>query len=317
MRTIIILFTVIILIGCGSRSSEKLKIEDISEIICSVDSSSLEDSVEKILASSYGKDIAYNFFNINPDTNININPIIDYRNDSTIKIIGEIYRSINYNNEFKKLEAGFNRLADLTKEPIPLVVLFNSGLNRTDLIGEDYIGVDIDMYLGESCYIYKQLNIPKYVRRSLVPSQIPYNVIERWCANRFTLNKDNKFPLLDKMILSGKLAYISKITIPESNDADIMNYSDADIIWCKEYESAIWDYIVDNKFLFSTKNKIAKEFTDPGPYTEAISQDSPPRIGEWIGLRIIEEFQKEHKLSIKDLLERSPTEIMRNSRYNP
>jgi hypothetical protein len=79
---------------------------------------------------------------------------------------------------------------------------------------------------------------------------------------------------------------------------------------------------VENNLLFSSQHQNKQRFVEEAPfskfYTEFDTQ-TPGRIGQWIGWRIIESYMKAHpEKSLTDLInEQDAQQILRESRYKP
>ena len=90
--------------------------------------------------------------------------------------------------------------------------------------------------------------------------------------------------------------------------------------WAFENEKNVWDYFISNEILFSTENSLDYRFLNDSPYSKfnsSLDNGSPPRIGAFIGYRILESFIKRTNYNIQEILNISPQEILKKSNYNP
>ena len=62
-----------------------------------------------------------------------------------------------------------------------------------------------------------------------------------------------------------------------------------------------------------------KRFVEDGPFTIVFTKDSPARVGQWIGFKIVESYmQNNPQTTLEELFSiRSSKEIMSKARYNP
>ena len=56
-----------------------------------------------------------------------------------------------------------------------------------------------------------------------------------------------------------------------------------------------------------------------GPFTSEVSQDSPGRLGTWVGWRIVESYMNNNEqVTIQQLLDNEDAQnILENSKYRP
>ena len=72
--------------------------------------------------------------------------------------------------------------------------------------------------------------------------------------------------------------------------------------------------------LYSTDSKLANRFINPAPFSKfylEIDNESPGRVGAWIGWQIVRSYMKNNEVSLKQLLVMDATEIFNNSKYKP
>jgi len=90
--------------------------------------------------------------------------------------------------------------------------------------------------------------------------------------------------------------------------------------FCEKSEGEFWKYLIStDNLLFSTDYMVQKRFVDDGPFTSVFTKDSPARVGQWIGFKIIESFmQNNPDVTLEKLFSiKSSKEIINKSRYNP
>ena len=109
------------------------------------------------------------------------------------------------------------------------------------------------------------------------------------------------------------------VFMPEEKPERIIGYSAEQLKWSKTNEKQIWSTIIEQKHLFSTDLMLIRKYVNDGPFTAPISQESPGRLGTWVGLQIVESYmQKNKNVTLKDLMnENNYQKILENSEYKP
>jgi uncharacterized protein YjaZ len=101
-----------------------------------------------------------------------------------------------------------------------------------------------------------------------------------------------------------------------------MSYPKNKMNWCLSNESNIWSYFIENQLLFSTQYQTKQRFIEDAPFSKfytSFDTDSPGRVGQWIGWRIVNSYMDSHpEISLTDLIkEQDAQKILRESRYKP
>ena len=71
---------------------------------------------------------------------------------------------------------------------------------------------------------------------------------------------------------------------------------------------------------FSTDPDLINRFILPAPFSKFylnIDVDSPGKIGQWLGLQIVNAYQKNERKPIDELLKTPTRELFENSKYKP
>ena len=81
----------------------------------------------------------------------------------------------------------------------------------------------------------------------------------------------------------------------------------------------MWEYLVENKLLFSSEKMVIRKLIGPAPFTSYFTTESPGRTGVWIGWQIVRKYAKNNKdLTPGEILyEMDYQKILRGSGYNP
>ncbi len=226
------------------------------------------------------------------------------------------FEDINEKN--KKISYGFNFLKNTFDSlKIPQVYMHVSGLNQNIIVSEKFLSISADKYLGERYKLYADF-FYDYQRQNMNPERIVPDYLLGFLMTEFPLENDLK-SLLDRMIYEGKIRYILSLALPSYSNAQIIGYSDKQEEWCMKNESKIWKTIIGSKHLFSQDPLIADKYINEAPYTSFLSDNSPGKVGIWVGYQIVCEYMKHsNRISLENLIKNTNSqEILKISTYNP
>lgn len=209
----------------------------------------------------------------------------------------------------------FHDLVDLPGEV--QINTFVSGFNQSFVTLPSHLSIGIDNYLGKDCLFYRQLRLPAYIIEKMNPEQVVADAVVAWISSEMTPQESDP-TLLDKMIHEGLIMYTAVSVLPKKEKLNVMKYSKDQWDWCLENEKAIWQYMVENELLFSTDMMLIRRLTGEAPFTREFGSDSPPRVGSWMGYRIVERMMSRTKSPLKDIfLSPNPKNILALSAYRP
>lgn len=202
---------------------------------------------------------------------------------------------------------------------IPQFYTFITGLNCSMAIYDKGIAIGIDKYLGSNCSFYNSVNMESYIRKNLNPEKIPADLMRALAEDEFPNAFDEDY-LLAKMIQCGRYQYFVKCMLPDEPDTLLWGFSAKQLEFCKKSEGEFWKmFISTDNLLFSTDRMVQKRFLDDGPFTPIFTKESPARVGQWMGFKIVESFMKNNpSVTLEDLFViTSSKEIMSKAKYNP
>ena len=218
----------------------------------------------------------------------------------------------------RELNSGFGRILWLYSDfVVPDIYLIVSGFNTSLFTWNDMVVVGADMYLG-SDYPYYNRVVYDYQKKTMRKECIPADVLSS-CLFRYIPYTSTQSRLLDNMLYRGKIMYLLSCLLPEEKPWEIMGYTKDEWRWCERNESAIWRLMLDKQDLFRTESTLLTSYLNDGPFTSEISQDSPARLGTWIGWRIAEQYMKHNEdVSLQQLMaEPDAQKILELSHYKP
>ncbi len=199
----------------------------------------------------------------------------------------------------------------------PDFYFFVSGFSQAFTMHQNILAVGSDMYLGADYEYYNRV-VYEYMKYAMRPECIPADFISAYIFQNFNMNID-RVRLLDDMIYRGKLMYFLSVLFPETETSEIIGYTADQWDWCEKYEAEIWNTVLDKKDLFSTDYRTIASYMNDGPFTANVSNDSPGRLGTWIGMRIAEAYMENNpEVSMQEFLVNNDSQrILEMSKYRP
>ena len=206
---------------------------------------------------------------------------------------------------------------------IPRLISFFSGFSVQTPVGNDYIGIGLDMFLGRDSKFYPALvqSIPQYISRRFTPENITPRVIEGFIREDMFPANDADRSLLSRMVHNGKILYMMDRVMPDKADSLKIGYTTEQMQWAQTYQPEIWGYFLENNLLYETDYmKIQKYLTD-APFTPGIGNDSKsaPKLGVYLGWQIVKKYMERNSdLSLQELMKETDAQkILNGSKYKP
>ncbi|WP_306353747.1 gliding motility lipoprotein GldB [Flavobacterium sp. '19STA2R22 D10 B1'] len=238
-------------------------------------------------------------------------------------LIRELYQEVQ--KKFSNIEPLKGELKSLfqhvqyyfPEEKTPKVVTLISEVDYQSkaFYTDSIVLISLDMYLGKDHKFYE---FPDYQKLTFEPSQITSDLVADFSRGKIATPKDRS--LLSQMIYVGRSLYLKDVLLPKVSDADKIGYTPEQIIWCDANQEEMWRYIIDEKILYDADPKLAMRFINPAPFSRFyldIDNQSPGRVGTWIGWQIVRSYMKNNNVSLQELLQLDAKEIFEKSKYKP
>jgi len=226
-----------------------------------------------------------------------------------------------YSN-FEPVREEFNSLFQHVKYYFPevkipkvITVISEMDYNAKAIYADSLVIVSLELYLGKEHKFYE---FPSYLKQNFEERQIMPDVVSSFAFRKISASQDRS--LLSQMIFEGKQLYAKDLLLPQYTDAEKMGYTPEQIKWCEENESYMWRYFIENELLYSDDPKLNTRFIAPAPFSKfflEIDNDSPGRVGAWIGWQMVRSYMKNNKVTLSELLKTNAKEIFENSKYKP
>ncbi len=221
-----------------------------------------------------------------------------------------------------EIQSGFKRFQYFFKDQhLPTLALWFSNFEmespvvssqRTIFIGQEH-------FLGPKHEFYK--GVPDYIRFDKQLSFMGPKVFLEW-SDRFNTTELIDQSFLSRIIFEGKQLYFAEQLLNLEEENRIIGYSKEDYTWSEKNEGSIWQFFINNDYLFSNDQKLLRRFVEPSPFSKFYTGNdniTPGRIGTYIGWKIIKSYMHHNpKISLSDLMkEKNAKKILNKSKYKP
>ena len=206
---------------------------------------------------------------------------------------------------------------------IPRLISFFSGFSVQTPVGNDYIGIGLDMFLGKDSKFYPALvqSIPQYISRRFTPENITPRVIEGFIREDLFPANDADRSLLSRIVYNGKVLYMMDAVMPEKADSLKIGYTSEQMEWAGTYQPQVWAYFLENNLLYETDYMKIQKYLNDAPFTPGIGEDSKsaPKLGVYIGWQIVKRYMERNSdVTVQQLMnERDAQKILNASKYKP
>ena len=299
----------------------QVKIKRYEQALYSIEKDNLESGL-KAMQKDY-----YSFLGDEPASPENLQQIKSYLNDKIIKqLYNESQKKFPDLTEMEKqfAEAFSLLLYHFPDANIPQIYTVITGLYYEEPImyrqHDTTLVIALDLFLGKDYKLYKRLgaDVPQYMRNRFSPEYILPNSMGEMAYQHIAF-KPLQSNLLDAMILEGKRMLFMEMTLPNLPDSLIFPFSQAKIQWAKNNEANIWADFIQNNYLYSKDKKLMRKMVGEAAFTSYYGNNSPGRIGAWLGWRICRSWvEKNPKRKITELFaETDSQKILTEAKYKP
>jgi len=223
---------------------------------------------------------------------------------------------------FTALETAFGYYKVLyPNDSIPKIITILPGLDLfmpTVYIYNDILFVNVDMYLGVDNPYYKAAGIPVYIAERYDPAYLPVDIFKKAVVHKH-LAKVPHTTLLDAMITEGKKLYFTEMMFPALPERHIIGYSEEKYNWAATYLGNAWSYLIEKNELFGKGETLLRCYIEETPFTKPFGNDSPGRIGAFLGWKLIQSYMANNPdITLPELMEESDYQkILSSSKFKP
>lgn len=327
-KVLLIISSLLVLISCSSdgykfpqanikTNIEPLEIHRYGKTLFEIDQDDFQDNLKKT-QNDYRL-----FLDADLDDSLNIIQLLEYVSDT--QLIGIYQRVIDVypdlQDEEQILAEALSRYHYyFPKKQLPNVYTYISDLYFEIPIWkkDSALIIAIDVYLGKDFHLYNQLGLPYYKVRCMTPENLPVDAMKTLYFDEIATYYKKK-TLLDHMIEGGKILTYLDAVLPEVPDSVKICYTSKKLDWAKENEKNVWGFLIENDLLYSTEYQSQTKLIQDGPFTNGFSNDSPSRLGIYIGWQIVNQFMiKNPDVSLQEMLNMTDSQmILQRSAYKP
>ena len=210
---------------------------------------------------------------------------------------------------FKHLKYYFPQLK------VPRIIAFFSGFSVQSPVGEDYLGIGLDMFLGADSKFYPALreSIPYYLSRRFTPENIVPRTVESFIREELYPQHDLDVTLLQHMVYQGKVLYLMDRVMPEVADTLKIGYTTPQWEWANRYERDIWAWFLQENLLYESDYNRIQKYLSEAPFTPELGEnnESAPKLGVFIGWRLVQAYMERYpETTLPELLEISEAQVI-------
>ena len=204
------------------------------------------------------------------------------------------------------------------KYPVPRVITVTNDVdyNNRIILADSLLLIGLDNYLGPGHKYYSGLQ--NYIEQDMNRDFMVSNIASAF-ANK-VVSRPNERTFLAQMIYYGKILYLKDKLMPFHTEGQKITYSQDQLDWARANEEPMWRHFIENELLYSTDNKLAKQFLDPSPFSKfglELDNESPGQLGRYLGWQIVRSFMEKNEVSVQQLLNLPAEDIFKKSNYKP
>jgi gliding motility-associated lipoprotein GldB len=202
------------------------------------------------------------------------------------------------------------------KTPRVITLISEVDLDAKAIYADSIALIALDCYLGNEHRFYA--DFPKFKRINFDENQILPDLVTSFSYGKIAPPMDKN--LLSIMIYHGKELYLKDKLIPNFTDAAKIAYTEEQMAWCKENEEQMWRYFIENNLLYEANVKNEHRFINDAPFSKfylEIDNESPGRVGQWLGWQIVRSYMENNDTSLTDMLAMDAKTLFERSKYKP
>lgn len=170
--------------------------------------------------------------------------------------------------------------------------------DRLAIIDEGFIGLPLDMALGQGYPPYTFLKIPDYDQRTCTKVHLVPKSADAMAQNLVAeITKPKGNHLIDLMLYNGKIMYLTDLFLPTLEDSLLFGFSSQQMQYCKAGEYKLYEYISSEELMYSSDTKKINKYVSKGPFRPQF--DLPGNSGSWLGYRMILSYERQLKEKLK------------------
>ena len=322
---VLLFFSVLVFLSCSKDKrlypntsliqAKHLQFERVDTAVFNEKNLELKNLSKLYYAKKQAQSRAYKFFVED------IMRIGEFGSPMTVNLLHRFIR----NKDFKKLQLTIDSVfGDLSKQKAeldhafsragyflpdlvePKVVFYNTGFNVGVFPDSAFLGLGLDMFIGKDNAMLEQLppeNFPQFKRDKMQPSYLVPDALKGYLLVSYQ-EPAYTAELLSLMIFYGKVQLLLSAIFPDVPETTLLAYSPEELKWCKDNEKNIWKELIKDNLLFTSSDKEKNRWTNDGPFTSGLPQESAARLGVYMGYQIVKAYFDDNKqISLHELMQ--------------
>ena len=225
----------------------------------------------------------------------------------------------DFSFEKKELLIAFRRLKGFfPRKKIPKTIYFiNSSFSASVFSTEKEIAIGVERYIGSKEKVIKELPTNQFytwIKNGMKKEYLSRDVMAGWLMTHYCTETSENYA--SEMMRWGKILYITQGTLPNVKTNTILRYTNKQFNWAIKNEGVFWKYLVENELLFKTDEKTRSNLLNEGPFTVGLPEESPDRLGQFLGWRIVKQYMENHSISLSQLKKITYNELLQNYKAN-
>jgi hypothetical protein len=252
-----------------------------------------------------------------------VSKLVGYKNNPYIKRLEKRIAS-NFNNlpeRHKKIVDGFKHIqVHLPKAKMPKEIIYtNSNFASSAFCTEHEITIGLERYLGKNTDVIKELPSNQFydwIKEAMDQRYLERDAVCAWLLTHVIEEKETANNI-ETAINWGKILYLTEAAFPEASKDIIIRYSAEDYQWALDNERAFWDFLIQQKLLFSTNESDKANLFSEAPFTAGLPmKEAPDRLGQFLGWRIIQSYMEQNDVTLQELVALPYTELLQSYEIN-
>ena len=129
------------------------------------------------------------------------------------------------------------------------------------------------------------------------------DVISAWVSTH--LFKETNGYHIAEMIRWGKVHVITEMCLRIDNKDispdEVLRWSKEQYDWAVKNEKKFYKYLMDENLLFDSNEKNRAYLLNNGPYTIGLPDESPDRMGQFLGYQIVRNYVLDQNIALDEL----------------
>jgi len=321
----LLFFTVVLLVSCAKDkrlypntsaiTKQQLALERVDSTLFSADNLDLKNLSKLYFAKRKDSSRAYKFYiedimHVSAFGNpMGVNLLHRFLRDTSFRSLQHKIDSVfgNFTKQQEELNTAFSRAKYLLPNlELPVLATYNTGFNVAIFPDSAFLGIGLDWFIGADNEMVQGLSaekFPLYKRQKMEPKFLVPNAVKGYLlVNMF--EADYTKDLLSLMLYYGKIQLVMQALLPNVDEATLLEYTPEQLAWCKQNETNIWKELLKENILFSSSDKEKSRWTNDGPFTSGLPQESSARLGIYMGYQMVKAYFDDNKdISLEQLMQ--------------